>query len=296
MFNWIFAMVVDPQHSANVYAAAEEAGSFGDRAVFYRSTDAGQNWSTTQLPAFPDAYSMLAIDAVSTNVLYLTLKSRIYKSVDAGLTWVVVPIGVGVGGISTDPTTAGVVYAQNDDFIYRSSDFGASWTSSRPDLGFSFTQGWFFSGLNAITVDPRDSNTLYAPMEAGECDFLNVGHECGIFKSTDRGATWRELSVQGWFKNVAIDGRTGSLYAGSGYVLKSTDAGGTWTQINNGFTVGRFLAAVVLDPNNSSILYAVGEFPYSDGINRSTDGGASWTYVRVGTPNSSVMSFAVAAR
>ncbi|HWA82776.1 MAG TPA: hypothetical protein VG820_05055 [Fimbriimonadaceae bacterium] len=75
------------------------------------------------------------------------------------------------------------------------------------------------------------------------------------------------------------------IYAASagGGVWKSTNGGGSWVPLGDGWS-SIPASCVVVDPNNPSIIYVgTGDWDgwggYSQGIERSTDGGATWTAV-----------------
>jgi len=159
------------------------------------------------------------------------------------------------------------------------------WASFGPIGGF----------IRSITVDPKNSRTLYAT--AG-----------GVFKSTDGGSNWRrvlgpEVSVSA----LLIDPRdSNNLFAqtyGSTF-FTSTDAGTSWksvrVQMADGSTIrdGPFRFAV--DPQNWATIYAAhsdgcqGEFcspPNSHGLFKSLDGGVTWKKTTL-TPNT-VYSIAI---
>ncbi|MCX6833719.1 MAG: hypothetical protein NTW07_01060, partial [candidate division Zixibacteria bacterium] len=138
-----------------------------------------------------------------------------------------------------------------------------------------------------LAVDPTDSSIIYA---------ANAG--AGIFKTTDRGLTWRAVFDEvGTYSmgSVAIDpNHPNVVYAGTGEIngrvqsydgtglYKSVDGGETWTfsGLPMSFGIGRIL----VDPNNSNIVYAavmgrLWEPNPERGLYRSTDGGATWNLV-----------------
>ena len=93
-----------------------------------------------------------------------------------------VPASTWVAHLEASRTGAGTVYAafdghQDDDFtnyLFRSSDFGVTWTSIAAGLPANIV-------IHVIREDPRNARVLY------------LGAEQGLFVSTDAGATWREL-------------------------------------------------------------------------------------------------------
>ena len=143
----------------------------------------------------------------------------------------------------------------------------------------------------AIAIDPTNTNVVYAGGVAG-----------GIWKSTDRGATWQvadDLMLNLAVVSIVIDpNNTNVLYAGTGEgyfnsdatrglgIFKSTDAGATWSQlagtVEPAVPFGAFFRVndIVISPADSNRLYAATRF----GVWRSTDAGSSWTNV-LANPN-----------
>ena len=132
--SWLWAMVVDPQNSANVYVAA------GGRV--FRSTDGGRSWAGgLQLDLRIDA---LAVDPHRPSILYAGTGSGVFKSVDAGRSWV--PSGLGfpqpggyrgegnVSSLVVDPTDSSVVYAvagTAGGHVSKSTNGGRTWRTLR---------------------------------------------------------------------------------------------------------------------------------------------------------------------
>src|SRR5215475_2234074 len=79
--------------------------------------------------------------------------------------------------------------------------------------------------IRSITVDPQNSNTLYAVTATG------------LFKSNDGGTSWSSTGLMGVaINNLLIDPqRTTTIYATSslypGYLYSSFDGGTTWNQL-----------------------------------------------------------------
>ena len=137
----------------------------------------------------------------------------------------------------------------------------------------------------AVAGDPSERATFYFGGAAG-----------GVWKTTDAGVTWRNVS-DGFFKTSAVGALDVSLtdpniiLAGMGEstirldvshgdgVYKSADGGRSWTHL--GLTDTRHIGRVLIHPRNPDILYvaALGHAfgPNSErGVFRSTDGGQSW--------------------
>ncbi|MFO8086852.1 MAG: PKD domain-containing protein, partial [Bacteroidales bacterium] len=129
--------------------------------------------------------------------------------------------------------------------------------------------------INHIAFHPSNSNVMYAAAPSG-----------GAWKTTDGGTTWAPLTdtmPSLGTSCILIDhSDTSIIYLGSGDrdagdapglgVMKSTDGGQSWNIINSGMgneTVGDML----MHPTNSNIILAA----TSDGLYRTTNGGASWS-------------------
>jgi hypothetical protein len=129
--------------------------------------------------------------------------------------------------------------------------------------------------VNAVAVDPNDSNTYYIGSPAG-----------GIWKSTDAGLNWTPLTdylPQIGVSGIAIDPSnsniiyiaTGDDDASDSYsvgVWKSTDGGTTWN--NTGSIPGDpdSMNEIYINPNNTNtVLVAT-----STGVQKTTDGGTTW--------------------
>ncbi len=107
--------------------------------------------------------------------------------------------------------------------VWQSTNFGRSWSPVDNPL---------LSNVPVMTLvlDPADPNTLYAG--TGQDDFsLEPSQAAGIFKSTDRGATWSQLpasvSVElSYINRLAFSTDGKSLFAGTRTGLfRSTDKG-----------------------------------------------------------------------
>ncbi len=175
------------------------------------------------------------------------------------------------------------------DAIYRSSDGGYSWSSSSTGLPK-------FISVSNITVHPINHQIVYA----------GYNSETGVSRSIDGGRTWTSVAyndvvAKSGVNNIIIaPSEPSTIYisvnvffsTNSIYIYRSTNGGDSWTATgNSGLPTNSYLNSMVVDSNNSKILYV-----YTSGkIYKSTDGGDSWAVLaNTGLPaNVSISSIAV---
>jgi uncharacterized protein (TIGR03437 family) len=279
------ALAVDPANSSNLYVDVSLRGRGAPGAqgnYFFRSVDGGTTWPEIKVPQAAD---LLAVDPASSNIVYLGA-GGLLRSTDSGVTWSATSITTFVTGINPDAHRSGVVYVTTTDGkIYKSTDFGATWTS----LASSLPEG--FNRLNSVAADPSNGSVLWGTGQGSCMASNNIPFICGLVQSSDGGKTWQAISsVRGWFKNVVVDSRNGNIYAGGqddtalvtsqALAVKSTDGGKTWAKITAGMS--NYSVEIHLDPETATTLYAVQANLIADlgpggGVYVSTDSGASWT-------------------
>jgi uncharacterized protein (TIGR03437 family) len=265
----------------------------------------------------------LTVDPNNPDVVWAGAQNTrgIYKSTDAGQTWVemdngiVEKNGITFRGFTVDPRDSRTVYAAAEisstvwagkvmtgemfdlvkGVVYKTTDSGANWRAV-----------WRGDNLaRYIWIDPRDSKVLYVSTgifdrEAANSDpVANKPGGVGILKSTDGGATWRVLNQANGLNNLYV----GSLFmhptnpdillAGTGHAIY-TDAEGVYLSTDAGATWRRTMASrYLVDSKNGDQITAV-EFAVSNPLiayaasslvmYRSQDGGQTWKLV-AGSPS-----------
>ena len=181
-----------------------------------------------------------------------------------------------VSTIAIDPRDPAVVYigaAQGG--VWRTDNAGATW---RP-----LTDDACSLAMGSIAVDPVSPDIVYAG--TGEQHFSGDSYYgCGVLRSDDAGATWRELGA-GVFRSdrggarisrVHVDPATAGsststvvLAASTFGLFRSTSSGARWTHVLEGTVTD-----LVMRPGDPSQLYAA---VWGQGVYRSGDGGETWT-------------------
>jgi photosystem II stability/assembly factor-like uncharacterized protein len=276
----------------------------------WKTTDAGITWSNVSDGYF-EAGSMgaLEVSELDANVVYAGTGSAclrgnvstgigLYKSTDAGSSWEHVGLDdVGqIGRIRVHPRDPDLVYVaalghafgpNPERGVYRSTDGGDSWE-----------QVLFVSdstGAVDLSMDPTNPRVLYASMWRAErkpWTLFSGAMEGGVYKSTDGGDTWTELTnglpqMTGRIGVSVSPVRPQRVYAlveawrGEAGLYRSDDGGATWDLINpNGSLIERpwYYNHVFADPQDEHTVYIAGESFW-----RSVDGGR--TFERVQTPH-----------
>jgi photosystem II stability/assembly factor-like uncharacterized protein len=277
----------------------------------WKTTDGGTTWQPTTDGRIGSA-SVGAVDVCQSNpdVLYIgtgetQLRGNIqagdgvYKSTDAGKTWTHVGLreSRNVGRIRIHPTNCDVVYAaafghysepNAERGIYRTTDGGQTWTQvlKRDDK----------TGGVDISIDPQNPDVVYAALwEAwrNQWGLSSGGPGSGLFRSTDGGATWTELTRRPGMPQTGLVGKIGvsaspadsmRVFAivehDSGGVFRSDDRGETWERVNDERKLRQrafYYTRILADTKDRDRVYVM-----NVGFHRSDDGGKTFpTAIRV---------------
>lgn len=291
-------MLGDPVYAVAVTAADPAEVFAATYAGLMKSSNRGETW--TNLSPFPLSL-LVAVSPSNAEVVYTVQSSGPKVSTDGGVTFGSVGTGLAVAPITAlrvDPQTPTTVYASlnSNDGVYKSVDAGAHWSPANHGL-----PGVVYS----LEIDPVSGNTIYAVGQGGvykstdgggSWGALNLGTPIGyayslainrsspsmlfaatangLFRSADGGSHWTALALTFNVSAVAINTSDGmSIVASADYKnYRSTDGGATVQESSVGLTA--FQAnAIVVDPNDSSTVYAGGP----QGIFQSGDYGRTWS-------------------
>ncbi len=193
---------------------------FSSTARIVRSTDFGETWVeiATSPATMTDCWGITSCENGVVIAVGGPSVKLIARSTDKGLTWArIADAEASEGGfrsvkyIGNGIVLAGGVSSSGSNPFYRSTDYGATWTSV---LGFSFAAIWDFANCG--------NGNIIAATTLGT----------GIYLSTDSGATWtgNKAPVTN-FRSVCYLGN-GKAIAGresAGTIYQSIDYGNNWT-------------------------------------------------------------------
>ncbi len=191
-----------------------------NRAVWYVGVGSGNIWKTvnagtTWETIFDNegSYSIGAItlDPSDPNTVWVGTGENVsgrhvgygdgvYRSRDAGKTWENLGLknSEHIGMIRVHPEDPNTVYVAaqgplwsggGDRGLFKTTDGGDNWEN--------ILSGGEYTGVSEVHMDPRDPDVLYAvkwQRLRTVAALMDGGPETGIYKSTDGGATWRELT------------------------------------------------------------------------------------------------------
>ena len=337
-------IVINPQNTDILYLAA--VGSYfapNQERGIYKSTDAGLTWQHSLFVSDTTGFVDLIIDPNNPDRLMATAwervrrpnsshlygpSSAIYKTTNGGNNWTKIinatlpnaaSTNVGRIGLAIHKNNPDIVYSLFTDgysiiSLYRSTDFGISWTDMDPDDELAQGMSNFSWYFGQVRVHPTNPNIVYV---------LDVG----FMRSTDAGNTWlfnfsselhvdhHALAFSPADPNYVISGNDGGInistdgginfsqpkkipatqfyeigidYNNPERLYGGTQDNGTNRTIDGGLDNWEHIYGgdgfyVIVDFNNSNIIYA--EYQ-NGGLGKSTDGGFSWEYALSGIDGS----------
>ena len=287
----------------------------------FKTTDGGENWQPVTDRYFGGTIGAIAVSESSPDVVYVgggefpirgnvSHGDGVYKTTDAGRTWTY------LGLVETRHISKIRIHPRNPDIVYvaalgpvfgpspargvfKSTDGGRTWNKIlfRNDS----------TGAIDLSMDPSNPEVLYAGMwEAYRkpWQLVSGGPGSGIFKTTDGGRTWKELTRNpgmpaGIIGNIGISVSAANprriytqIEADSGGVYRSDDAGDTWTRVNNSRALRQrawYYTRIYADPQDENTVYAS-----NVQFQRSRDGGRTFQNVG-GIPHGDSHDFWIAA-
>ncbi|MFZ1699476.1 MAG: hypothetical protein WBO10_09000 [Pyrinomonadaceae bacterium] len=277
----------------------------------WKTTDSGVNWTNVS-DGFFKTGSVGAIDAADSdpNIVYVGMGEHavrgnvssgdgVYKSVDGGKTWKNVGLTETqqISRVRVHPKDPNIVYVSalghlwgNNDQrgIFRTKDGGKTWDK----ILYRNSE----TGASDLILDPSNPNTIYAAfwqisrkpwrMDSG-------GPGSGLFKSTDGGDTWTEISRNRGLPSGVL-GKIGvavspvnsnrvwaMVEAKEGGLFRSDDGGENWQRVSESAGIRQrpwYYTRVYADTENENTVYVL-----NVQFHKSIDGGR--TFSTIGVPH-----------
>jgi photosystem II stability/assembly factor-like uncharacterized protein len=279
----------------------------------WKTTDAGNSWGPVSDGWFKSAsVGSVGVCEADPDVVYVgmgegqfrgTMSSGdgAYVTRDGGETWSFIGLASSTGQtmiprMRVDPTNCDLVYAavlgdpygpNEERGVFRSLDGGMTWDRVLYRSALA--------GASDLVVDAANPSTLYAtiwdvqrPPWGGRTSGTS-----GIFKSTDSGDSWSELTQNPGMPDTIV-GKVAISVSGAdpdrvyavieaapdhGGVFRSDDAGATWQKTNGNnalFHRAEYYTRVTADTQDPDRVYVLNKNFF-----RSDDGGETFELVRV---------------
>ena len=265
-----------PNDPATVFIASASGG-------IWKSTNKGTTWK----PVFDDqavsTFGDMAISLSNPDVIYAgsgeqqnrqstSWGNGVYKSENQGETW------RSIGLEKTYHIARVIIHPENPNIVFVAA-LGNLWNSSKERGVYQTTNGgknWKkvlyiddVTGVVDMAMDKNNPNILYAATYQRmrkAWGFNGGGPGSGIYKTTDGGKTWNELTGglppgdKGRIGLAASKTRSNIIYAtiehadSSGF-YRSGNGGRTWKRVNKLNPRPMYYSHIFVDPNNDDIVY-----------------------------------------
>ena len=275
----------------------------------WKTTDSGQNWRNISDGFFGGSIGAISASESDPNILYVgtgekTVRGNVspgyggfWKSDDAGETWKKMNLDIDqvqVGRIAIHPKNPDIVYIaiigdlfkdSNKRGVYKSTDGGKSWRQ----VLFSNER----SGAVDISIDKNNPRIIFAStwnIRRTPYSLESGGEGSGLWKSTDGGETWKNISdneglpsgiwgISGVSVSPVNSKKVFALIENKeGGLFRSDDGGSSWEKVNEDRNLRQrawYYTRVYADTQNENRVYVMNVSFW-----RSEDGGKSFDRYR----------------
>ncbi len=278
----------------------------------WKTTDGGQNWlPVTDFKITSASVGAVAVSETNPDLVFIGMGETcirgniipgdgVYRSRDAGETWEHVGFreSHGISKIRIHPTNPDIVYVASfgkfgapseERGVFRSTDGGDTWER----VLFRDVR----TGAIDIAIDRNNPNVIYAALwEAFRKEYTmsSGGPGSGMFKTTDGGDTWTEITRNPGMPSEGVVGRIGLAVSSAnsnrvyslfehenGGLFQSNDAGATWELVNDNRAIRQrafYYTHVFADHQDEDVVYLQNTTHF-----RSANGGDSTVSINNGT-------------
>ena len=296
----VVAVAGHPTETATFYFGAVAGG-------VWKTTDAGVYWRNVSDEYFStSSVGAIAVSESDPNVIYagtgescirnnVTHGDGVYKSTDGGQTWRNMGLRDTrhIARVRVHPGNPDIVYVaalghafgpNEERGVFRSTDGGETW-----ERVLFVSDG---AGAVDLSMDPNNPRTMYASIwqvHRSFWDIVSGGPDSGLYKTTDGGDTWCDVSDRpglpketlgriGVALSPARPGRVWALIeAENGGLFRSDDGGDTWEQLSDNAdlrTRSWYYTHVFADPSDPETVWVLASKTL-----KSTDGGRHFSEV-----------------
>ncbi|MFT5386105.1 MAG: photosystem II stability/assembly factor-like uncharacterized protein, partial [Saprospiraceae bacterium] len=269
----------------------------------WKTSDGGRHWENISDGYFGGSVGAIAVSESDPNVIYagggeVTVRGNvssgygIWKTEDAGKTWKQMGLKDSrhLSRIRIHPKDHNIVYASSMGNLYKANEERGVYKST--DGGNNWKKVLYINeevGVADLCLDPNNHRIMYATswrIKRTPYDLSSGGEGSKIFKSTDSGETWEDITYnKGLPKGTrGISGITVSpansdrlwtiIESKEGGVFRSDDAGATWIKVNDERKLRQrawYYTRIYADPQDENAVYVM-----NVRYHKSTDGGKTF--------------------
>jgi len=228
----VSGIAIDYSNSNIIYIATGDKDASDTYSIgVLKSIDGGQTWNTTglQFTNTSTTASDIYIDPLNSNNLWVATSVGLYKSTNAGVSWLKT-LNENIRDVRLKPNNSNIVYAVSSSVFYKSIDGGSTFNIITSGLPLT-------SGRMVIDITPANSNYVYLLSANTDYSFQ------GLYKSTDSGENFiRTLNNTNIFENTQAwydlalgvsDTNPEMVFTGVLNIWKSTNGGNAFIKINS---------------------------------------------------------------